>query len=198
MALNEKQLRFVEEYLVDLNATQAAMRAGYSAKTANEQGSQLLAKLSIQEEIQKRVKERSERTGITSDMVVNELALIAFSDLKDFIQIDKEGAIKMRHFKKLPAGATRLLKKLKEKSVVLGDASVDEGDDTAKQKQLIKVSKEIELHDKLKALELLGRHLGMFDKKLSEGGNGGEGDPNKPDPVLDAISSTAATDWADD
>ena len=61
---SDKQKRFVDEYLIDLNATQAAIRAGYSPKTANEQGSQLLAKLSIQTEISKKMAERSRRTGV--------------------------------------------------------------------------------------------------------------------------------------
>ena len=59
MALTEKQKRFAEEYLIDLNATQAAIRAGYSAKTANEQGSRLLANVSIQKAISKAIAERS-------------------------------------------------------------------------------------------------------------------------------------------
>ena len=75
--LTEKQQRFVDEYLIDLNATQAAIRAGYSVKTANEQGSQNLAKLSIQQAIAKQMAERSKRTGINQDRVVLELAKIA-------------------------------------------------------------------------------------------------------------------------
>ena len=60
--LTEKQQRFVDEYLIDLNATQAAIRAGYSVKTANEQGSQNLAKLSIQQTIAEQMTERSKRS----------------------------------------------------------------------------------------------------------------------------------------
>jgi phage terminase small subunit len=75
--LNEKQKRFVEEYLVDLNATQAAIRAGYSSKTARQIGEQNLSKLDIQEAIQKSVKERSERTQITSDWVLNQLVEVS-------------------------------------------------------------------------------------------------------------------------
>lgn len=70
LQVNARQQRFVEEYLVDLNATQAAIRAGYSAKTANEQGAQLLAKLSIQEAIEAAKAKRSERTAVTAEDVV--------------------------------------------------------------------------------------------------------------------------------
>ncbi len=73
MSLTAKQSRFVEEYLVDLNATAAAKRAGYSEKTANEQGAQLLAKLSIREAVAEAQATRSERTGITQDEVIRGL-----------------------------------------------------------------------------------------------------------------------------
>ncbi len=73
MSLTPKQARFVEEYLIDLNATQAAIRAGYSAKTANEQGSQLLAKLSVRQAVAEAQAIRSKRTAITQDEVIQGL-----------------------------------------------------------------------------------------------------------------------------
>ncbi len=73
MSLTPKQTRFVEEYLIDLNATQAATRAGYSAKTANEQGAQLLAKLSILQAVAEAQAIRSKRTEITQDEVIEGL-----------------------------------------------------------------------------------------------------------------------------
>ncbi len=71
--LTPKQARFVEEYLLDLNATQAAIRAGYSKKTANEQGAQLLAKLSIRQAVAEAQAIRSKRTEITQDEVIEGL-----------------------------------------------------------------------------------------------------------------------------
>ncbi len=68
--MTPKQQRFVHEYLIDLNATQAATRAGYSAKTANEQGSRLLANVSVKAAVQAAMEARSERTGITQDYVL--------------------------------------------------------------------------------------------------------------------------------
>ena len=73
MALNEKQQRFVDEYLVDLNATQAAIRAGYSAKTANEQGCRLLTNVSVAEAISQAKKAREARTEVTQDWVIHEM-----------------------------------------------------------------------------------------------------------------------------
>ena len=73
MSLTPKQARFIEEYLIDLNATQAAIRAGYSKKTANEQGAQLLAKLSIRQAVAEAQAIRSKRTEITQDEVIQGL-----------------------------------------------------------------------------------------------------------------------------
>ena len=92
MALTEKQKRFVEEYLIDLNATQAAIRAGYSAKTANEQGARLLVNVSIQKAISRAMTARSNRTNISQERVVNELAKIAFLNISDII--DQHGNLK--------------------------------------------------------------------------------------------------------
>ena len=90
--LTEKQQRFVEEYLIDLNATQAAIRAGYSAKTADQQGSRLLANVKVQQAIAERMAERSKRTGVNQDRVVLELSKIAFLKMTDVV--DRNGAIK--------------------------------------------------------------------------------------------------------
>lgn len=86
-ALPPKQQRFVHEYLVDLNGTQAAIRAGYSKHTANEQSSQLLAKLSIQQAIAQARKEQQERTAITADKVLLEAWNIATADPRELVDV---------------------------------------------------------------------------------------------------------------
>ena len=73
--LTPKQERFVQEYLIDLNATQAAIRAGYSAKTAEQQGYQLLQKPSVQAAIAARQKEREQRTAVNQQITVEEYRL---------------------------------------------------------------------------------------------------------------------------
>ena len=83
--MTDKQKRFCEEYMIDLNATQAAIRAGYSVKTANEQGARLLANVSVHQEIERLKAERSRRTGITADRVLQELARIGFVNPLDVI-----------------------------------------------------------------------------------------------------------------
>jgi len=91
--LTDKQERFVEEYLIDLNSTQAAIRAGYSVKSAGKIGPELLGKTRISEAITKKKAERSKRTGITADRVLEEYAKIAFANADDIIDF-KTGRIK--------------------------------------------------------------------------------------------------------
>lgn len=86
MALTDKQRRFVDEYLVDLNATQAAIRAGYSTKTAEQQASRLLSFVKVQKAIQERMQEREARTEITQDMVLRRFWEIANVDVNELIE----------------------------------------------------------------------------------------------------------------
>lgn len=144
--LTEKQQRFVDEYLIDLNATQAAIRAGYSVKTANEQGSQNLAKLSIQQAIAEQMAERSKRTGINQDRVVLELAKIALVKMTDIV--DSQGRIK--------DGASEDDLACIE-SVKYKQSESETGSS---------VEREVKISPKLKALELLGKHLGMWNDKI--------------------------------
>lgn len=109
--LTDKQKRFVDEYLVDLNATQAAKRAGYKDPNI---GRQLITKNNVAEEIRKRKKELSEKTGITQQMVVEELGKVAFAEAADY-------------------------------------------SDT-----------KLKYANKLRALELLGKHLGLFEKDSAD------------------------------
>lgn len=87
LGLTEKQQRFVDEYLVDLNATQAAIRAGYSPHTANEQGAQLLAKLSVQHAVREARSAQQNRTAITADTVLMEIANIALADARELVEV---------------------------------------------------------------------------------------------------------------
>lgn len=92
MSLSEKQKRFVEEYLIDLNATQAAIRSGYSEKTAKSQGQRLLTKVDVATAVAAAQAKRSKRTQVTQDRVIEELAKIGFSDFRNLI--DDTGALK--------------------------------------------------------------------------------------------------------
>ena len=147
MAKQSKQDVFVEEYLVDLNATQAAIRAGYSVKTACEQASRLLSNVKVQNKIAKAMAERSKRTGINQDRVVMELARIAFVNPQNLIN---------------PADASVREDASEDdlaciQSVKVKTSYSDKGD---------MIEREVRLNDKMKALELLGKHLGMWNDKI--------------------------------
>lgn len=143
--LTEKQQRFVDEYLIDLNATQAAIRAGYSVKTAQEQGYQLLQKTSVQQVISERMAERSKRTGVNQDRVVLELAKIAFVRMTDIV--DDKGKIR----DSATDDDLACIESVKYKESVSETGS--------------SVEREVKTASKLKALELLGKHLGMWNDK---------------------------------
>ena len=126
--------RFCDEYLIDLNATQAVIRAGYKINGDNSAasiGSQLLKDAAVEKEVAKQMAERSKRTGINQDRVVQELARIAFVRATDVITPD--------------------------------DASIK----TTTSEKGVTVEREVKLNDKMKALELLGKHLGMFTDKVN-------------------------------
>ena len=142
--ITKKQKRFCEEYLIDLNATQAAIRAGYSPDTAGAIGAENLTKPEIQKHIARAMAERSRRTGVTADRVVMELAKVAFVNAGDVIDADDATLNPDATPEDLAA-----IQSVKVKTF---------GDDG--------VEREIRLADKLKALELLGRHLGLFDDRL--------------------------------
>lgn len=163
--LTPKQQCFCDEYLIDLNATQAAIRAGYSVKTANEQGNRLLANVSIKSYLQKRAKDRETRTAVTQDKVLNELAKIAFSNSTDFVNIVTKSCMKEIRDKEGNL--------IEEKEVFFKDVEIEETKNlTQDKKDVIASIKqgangiEVKLHDKVKALELVGRHLGMFTDKI--------------------------------
>jgi phage terminase small subunit len=144
--LNEKQRCFVDEYLIDLNATQAAVRAGYSAKTADVQGSRMLGNVKVQQAIAEQMAERSKRTGINQDRVVLELAKIALVKMTDIV--DDEGRIRSD----AAEDDLACIESVKYKS-----SESDTGSS---------VEREVKVASKLKALELLGKHLGMWNDKL--------------------------------
>lgn len=150
LALTEKQQRFVEEYLVDLNATQAAVRAGYSEKTARSIASENLAKPDIQEAVAALKAKRAERLQITQDSVLAELAVIGFANLGDYLSVDARGVVGV-DFSALGAGDLRAVAKLTQRHVP-GIERDDPGSYETK----------IELGSKVQALKLLGDHLGLF------------------------------------
>ena len=167
MALTDKQKRFCEEYLIDLNATQAAIRAGYSPKTAEQTASRLLRNVKVQEYIAKRQKELSRSTHITQERVIKELALIAFSNNADYARVVEK--------KKQTVVDGMLVDVLGEDGKPIMYRTVEPvltDELTEEQKRALAVIKkgrdglEVKSFDKVRALELLGKHLGIFTEKI--------------------------------
>lgn len=144
--LTERQRRFVEEYLVDGNATQAATRAGYSPATARQQGQRMLTNVDIKAALKAAQGQRSERIGVTQDRVVEELALVGFSDLRHY-KVTGGGLMLAEH---APSEAMRAVSSVKQ-TMKLDQETGD-----------LVTNVEYKFWDKNSALEKLAKHLGMF------------------------------------
>lgn len=136
--LTDKQKRFVQEYLVDLNATAAARRAGYKDPNI---GRQLIAKNNVSVEIQKRQEKLKSKLEVTQERVLEELAAIAFANGTDFVTVTSSGLLNVKATSTVP----------KEKLPAIAGIKYNQ------------MGIEIKLHDKVRALELLGKHLGVFE-----------------------------------
>jgi phage terminase small subunit len=141
--LTAKQRRFVTEYLVDLNATQAAIRAGYSAHVAYHQGYENLKKPHIQAAIAARQQALQQQCAVTQERVIQELAAIAFSSLTDYCRWGPDG-VHLHPSTTVTPAHSQVMKQL----VVT----------TTEQGCTIRIT----LHDKIAALDKLARHLGLY------------------------------------
>ena len=160
MALNAKQERFCEEYLVDLNATQAAIRAGYSDKTAKSQGSRLLTKADVSARVGELKAERAKRTEITADRVLRELARVAFVDPTDVLNMET-ATVKPD----VSADDRAVIAAVKVKYI-----PVKQYDEDGELTVVDAVEREVKLADKLRALDMLAKHLNMYDKERQQDG----------------------------
>ena len=148
--MTEKQKIFADEYLIDLNATRAYRVAYPSVKkdeTAAAAAARMLRNVKVAAYLQQRMQERQKRTEITQDRVLQELAAIAFAKATDYAEIKNE-CVRIKDTAELDEQQVRAL------------AGIEEG----------KFGIKVKLNDKEKALELLGRHLGMFKDKLEVSG----------------------------
>jgi phage terminase small subunit len=152
---------FVAEYLIDLNATRAAKSAGYSAKTAKEQGYRLLTNVHVSAAIAEKSKKRAEKLEITADRVLNELALMGFSNMMDYLNITGGAAtIDLSNLTREQAAAIQEIT-VEEYVERTGGSSDDSDDDFERVKRT-----KFKLSDKRGSLELLGRHLKLFTDKV--------------------------------
>ena len=161
MALTPKQQRFVEEYLVDLNATQAAIRAGYSKKTAAVAGHENLRKPKIAAAVSEQQAARSERTEITSDWVLTRLADEADADLADLY--DEDMNLKPVH--EWP--------EIWRKGLVAGVDVEELFEGRGEDRERIGTVRKLKLSDRIKRIELIGKHVNVqaFREQVNATGN---------------------------
>ncbi len=154
--LEPRQHRFCQEYIIDLNATQAAIRAGYSEHTAGAIGHENLKKPEIEAEIQRLKDLRSIRTEITADKVLSETYLLASADIAE--AFDETGALKP--IREIPKRLRLAI------SSVEVDKLFEPGPDG---REHVGYTQKIKFWDKVKTLELLGKHLKLFSDRVELG-----------------------------
>jgi phage terminase small subunit len=154
MALTAKQQRFVAEYLIDLNATQAAIRAGYKGENADVTGPRLLGNVGVSAAIAEGQKALAESAGVTAERIVKELAKLGFSNMQDYVGVNGEGS----PFIDLSAVD-------REKWAAVGELTIEHftkrGETEGEDSRVVEKVK-FKLLDKRAALVDLGKHLGMF------------------------------------
>ena len=155
--LTARQKLFVQEYMLDLNATQAAIRAGYSAKTAEQLGYKLVQKSSVQEALQAKQQEVAKRNDVTIDRIIQELAAIAFTNLDEIAPWDERGPHIIDSAKLDRMTKVSVKKVTMKRSIRRGEKKDDDGWDVE--------DWSIEQHNRVEALVKLGTRLGMFPKE---------------------------------
>lgn len=160
MPLNPRQERFVQEYLVDLNATQAALRAGYSPNGTRQTAYNLLSNPDVEEAIAKAREKLANKHGVTIDRIVSELALLGFSNMQDYMKATPGGDPYL-DFSSLSREQAAALTE-----VTVEDYTEGRGEDARDVKRV-----KFKLADKRAALVDLGKHLGMFQERPNLGLN---------------------------
>ena len=158
--LTPRYRQFVREYLVDLNATAAAERVGYSHKRIRQRAYELMQKPEIRDAIEEEMAKRAERTKLKADQVIEELAHSGFANMLDYMTVQSDGT-----------AFVDLSKLTREQAAAIAEITVDQytegrGDDAHPVKRV-----RIKLNDKLAALTKLGDHLGMWKQRIAVGGD---------------------------
>jgi phage terminase small subunit len=153
--LNLRQAAFVREYLVDLNATQAYIRAGYSPRTAGSASGDLLRHRLVAAHIARGMAARAARVQVTADGVLSEMSLLAHSDISHYVITD-DGQVKPAEG--APEGCMRAVAGIKKKTRIIRDR---EGQEVGREYEV-----EVRLWDKPQPLKLMGRHVGLFPDKI--------------------------------
>lgn len=152
--LTVKQDAFCREYVVDMNGTAAAVRAGYSDDNARQQASRMLTKANIKARIDELLKIKNDKLDITAEKILKEFARIAFGDLRKLYHED---------------GRLKEVRELDDEGAAI--LSAIEVDELYSDHKKIGYTKKVKLHNKLQALESLAKHLGLYQKDNEQGKN---------------------------
>lgn len=153
--MTPKQARFVAEYRKDLNATQAAIRAGYSPKTANEQASRLLADVNIAAAVAKQTQAQLERADLSAVRVLEELRRLSFADIRGLF--DEHGNLKPLHELTAEQAACIAGFEVIKKNAEAGDGKTD-------------VVHKVRVIDKTRSLEMLAKHFALLTERIEHQG----------------------------
>lgn len=154
--LTSKQQRFVAEYLKDHNATNAAIRCGYSPKTANQQGSRLLANANISAAVAEKAEKQLEKAEVTAQKVLDEIARLAFSDVRGLF--DENGNLKPIHTLDDKQAAAIASLEVVKKNAQAGDGQTD-------------IVHKVKVWDKTKSLEMLAKHFALLIERVDVSGS---------------------------
>ena len=159
--LTPKQETFIQEYVKDMNATQAALRSGYSQKTAHRIGAENMQKPAITSKINEKMRSHLRKLEEEGLDVLRELAILASSDMPDYVRIDEDGNMQIKSFDELKGKSSKAIKSIKQKTVTRQTKGAD-----GEMEPITETTVEFQLWDKVKALELLGKYHKLFTEKL--------------------------------
>lgn len=146
--LNHMQWRFVQEYFIDLNVTQAALRAGYSRRTARVAGARLLTRADVQEAIEERRRHLNAKTLVTQEAVIHEMALLGFADMRNYVTLRADGEMVL-DWSHMPPEATKAIAEITQEEYLEGKGE---------EARTVRKTK-FKLHDKKSALDSLAARL---------------------------------------
>ncbi len=154
--LNARQQAFVREYAKEPNAKAAAIKAGYSKATARQIGSRLLTRVDIKSAIRARTTAALARLEVTEDMVLQELAAIAFSNIEDYVEWDKDaGALVVKSSAEIPRALAAAIESV--------DEQVMESQNKDGTRFYTRTKRKVKLYPKLEALKLIAEYLGLTE-----------------------------------
>lgn len=153
--LTPKQERFVQEYLVDRNATQAAIRAGYNEKSAHDQGSRLLKHIEVKEAIQARASTALAKLEVTEERTLQEVSAVGFSNIKDFLEWDQDRGLVVKDSKDIPDVLASAIESIEDQTLTTTNK---DGSRTYTRHKL-----KVKLYPKLPALQLISEYIGLTD-----------------------------------